>query len=348
MHDPVDEVIASQAPQDARHVWILDRPALLEAARPWSPVHLWCDDLRDRGVVPDDMLANPWTTDLAPHHVWMGLPRSLDALDETLSVLHGLAARHGAEDLHVVAGARIRHMNRSANEVARRWFDEVWASRGLGKARALHFRGPRARPARGAGWPRRQRHDDLGIEVVAHGGVFHTAGLDAGTALLLDHLDEALADHEEGGGVVDLGCGNGIIAAAAARHGGGPVTATDVSWLAADSARLTARANGLEVEVLTGDGLTALADGSADLVLTNPPFHRGTAKESRPTYRMLADAARVLRPGGHLWCVFNSHLPWGEHLDATVGPTRQVARTRGYTLTCTTATHTTAPKGAPR
>jgi hypothetical protein len=35
--------------------------------------------------------------------------------------------------------------------------------------------------------------------------------------------------------------------------------------------------------------------------------------------RLFAGAARVLRPGGELWCVYNSHLPHREALRRIVG-----------------------------
>ena len=71
------------------------------------------------------------------------------------------------------------------------------------------------------------------------------------------------------------------------------------------------------------------------MIATNPPFHQGHAKESEPTLRMFDEAARVLRPGGQLWCVFNSHLPWRRELAARVGRTRVVAQDRNYQLTFT-------------
>ncbi|MDU3568156.1 MAG: methyltransferase, partial [Cutibacterium avidum] len=99
--------------------------------------------------------------------------------------------------------------------------------------------------------------------------------------------------------------------------------------------RLAARANGLDIVTHWCDGLSVLSDQSVDVVVTNPPFHRGTAQDHAPTLAMLADAARVLRPGGSLWCVYNNHLPWASHLRRTVGPTRQVSRNRQYTVTRT-------------
>jgi 16S rRNA (guanine1207-N2)-methyltransferase len=343
--DPVDELIAAEAPHSARHIWVLGRPRLIPAARPWAPTSFWSDDIRELGPVRhnhgDEIIANPMDGDAGPvpDQVWMELPESLDALDNTLSALHGLAAARGATNLHIVAGGRIRRMNKSLNTVAARWFDDVHASLGRRRARVLHFSSPRVHPASGAGWPRHNQISTMGlkVELVAHGGVFHGAGLDAGTALLLDQRGTMLSRLPSRPAILDLGCGNGVIAAALALElqGAAEVQARDVSWLAVDSTRRTALANHVDVDVTQADGLDGVADESLDLIVTNPPFHRGSARDSAPTRRMLTDAARVLRPGGQLWCVYNSHLPWGEHLDAEVGPTQQVARTKAYTVTRT-------------
>jgi 16S rRNA (guanine1207-N2)-methyltransferase len=49
--------------------------------------------------------------------------------------------------------------------------------------------------------------------------------------------------------------------------------------------------------------------------------------------RLFAEAGRVLRPGGQLWAVWNSHLAYGPALERAVGPTRQVARGPKFTVT---------------
>jgi 16S rRNA (guanine1207-N2)-methyltransferase len=111
------------------------------------------------------------------------------------------------------------------------------------------------------------------------------------------------------------------------------VLATDVSAIAVESARLTAAANGVKAETRHDDGLSAEPAASADLVVLNPPFHAGAAVTTEIAHRLFADAARVLRPGGELRVVWNSHLGYRPVLERLVGPTRQLARGRKFTVT---------------
>lgn len=329
--DPVDRLIADEwtALDAARPATLLlvDAPALVDAARECAgEVRVWCDDLRDLAGVPDHLRA-PALDDAAlagVDAVWLRLPKSLDALDH----LTALVAACAEPDVQVVAGGRVKHMTRSQNEVLARHFGQVRASLGRQKSRVLHASSPRPGPVPG---PERRHHADMDIDLVATPGTFAGARIDVGTRLLVPHLPEVT-----GGAVHDLGCGNGTIATLLARDPGRRVSASDVSAAAVASTRATALANGVPVEVQWADGLGHLPDGSLDALVTNPPFHVGTAKESGPTLGMFADAARVLRPGGELWCVFNSHLPWRSHLRHLVGPTRVVDQNRNFTVTMST------------
>ena len=262
--------------------------------------------------------------------VLLRLPRSLDRLDE----LVGLVARHAAPDVVIVAGGRIKHMSLAMNEVLGAWYERVDVSHARQKSRVLTARGARIQRTPGApGWPRGERHDELGVTVVAHGGVFAGAGVDIGTRFLLEQLDAAMTDAPT---AVDLACGTGVVAAWLARTR--PllrVTATDRSAAAAASARLTAEANDVadRVRVTQADGLEQLTDRSERLVVLNPPFHSDAALHTGIAAHLFADAARVLEPGGELWCVWNSHLRYRPVLERMVGETRQVARNTKFTVT---------------
>lgn len=255
--------------------------------------------------------------------VLLQLPRGLDALDEVA----GAIARWAHPSVRLVAGGRVKHMSLAQNEVLRRHFDAVEAGLAQRKSRLLRASGPRPSPS---AWPRRSRVGKLDLEVVAHGAAFGGTALDPGSRLLLQHLDRL----PEAGTAVDLGCGTGLLAAALARRAPGlRVVATDQSAAAVDSARATAAANGLALEVVRADAMSAFDDAAVDLVLLNPPFHIGATVHAGIARKLIADAARALRPGGVLWTVWNSHLQYAPDLRRLVGPTEQVARDRRFTVT---------------
>ncbi|MFB9308184.1 16S rRNA (guanine1207-N2)-methyltransferase [Agromyces hippuratus] len=263
--------------------------------------------------------------------VLMRLPRSLDRLDEVSQLI----TAHAHPAVVVVAGGRIKHMSLAMNDVLGRSFGRVDVSRARQKSRVLFARDPAGAPraSADAAWPRSTRHDDLALTVVAHGGVFAGTGVDIGTRFLLAQLGGAVPDAAS---AVDLACGTGVVASWLARARPAlRVTATDRSASAAASARLTAEANGVadRVHVTRADGLEGLADASERLIVLNPPFHSDAAISTGIAAHLFADAARVLAPGGELWCVWNSHLAYRPLLERVVGRTRQVARNPKFTVT---------------
>jgi 16S rRNA (guanine1207-N2)-methyltransferase len=251
-------------------------------------------------------------------------PKGLDALREIAEVVAATAP----PDVTVLVGGRVKHMTHSMNDVLRDSFAEVTATLARQKSRVLVARGPRPGPS---SFPRRQEHADLGLTVCASGAAFAGPRLDLGTRALLAQLPGAAP----AGTALDLGCGTGVLAAALARDRPGlTVLATDQSAAAVASARATAAANGLadRIRVTRDDAAAGVPEGSIDLVVCNPPFHVGAAVVTSAADRLFAAAARVLRPGGELWTVFNSPLPHPAALRRLVGPTRVVARDRRFSV----------------
>lgn len=307
------------APGAAR-VAVVDADAGLDdAAREvWPAVNAYRDRL-DAGPSTDTLAEAVEGAEL----VLLDLPTSLDALEDIARTV----ATHAAPGVVLVAAGRSKHMTPRQNDVLGRAFEQVQAQRGVGKCRALHARG--ARPAEDP-TPRTAEEQTTGLQLVAHGGVFNGPRLDRGTRLLLTtqgHWPEP----DRARDALDLGCGNGVLTAVLARRGH-TVTGIDVSRAAVASARATLAANELTGTVHLADGLAGTPSASADLVVTNPPFHVGAAKDSAPTLAMLRDAARVLRPGGELWCVYNSHLPYRQVAREVFTQVHEVARDREFTV----------------
>ncbi|MEE1620175.1 class I SAM-dependent methyltransferase [Zafaria sp. Z1313] len=267
--------------------------------------------------------------------VLLQLPRSLDALDEVA----GLAAEHGDQDLVLLAGGRVKHMNLAMNDVLGRHFGSVSAGLARQKARVLTATSPcSAAECPASRFPLEAQYDaglSAPLRILARGGTFGGPRLDPGTRFLLPRLAEA----RPAATAVDLGCGNGTIAAfLALSRPGLRVRASDQSASAVSSTAATAEANGVadRIDVVRDDALSSLPDASQELVVLNPPFHVGNAVHAGIALKLIADAGRVLAPGGELWCVWNSHLRYRPQLERLVGPTRQVDRNPKFTITVST------------
>jgi 16S rRNA (guanine1207-N2)-methyltransferase len=266
--------------------------------------------------------------------VLLRLPRSLEALAE----IAALTAEHAHPEVVVYAGGMLKHMTTAMNGVLGEVFGDVQASLARQKARVLTARTPEPAVATALDrWPDRVFDTATGLHVCAYGAAFAGAAVDIGTRFLLSVLGDAVPEART---AIDLGCGTGVLASALATSRPAlRVIATDQSAAAVASARATASANGVadRVEVVRDDGLAAQPDGSADLIVLNPPFHIGGAVHTGIAHRMFADAGRVLAPGGELWTVWNSHLGYRAALERAVGPTRQIARNPKFTITASTA-----------
>ena len=253
-------------------------------------------------------------------------PKGLDALREIAEVV----AAGVDPGVTVLVGGRVKHMTHGMNDVLRDSFGEVSATLARQKSRVLVARGPRPGPS---SFPRRQEHADLGLTVHAHGAAFAGTRVDLGTRALLRALVDA---GPREGTALDLGCGTGVLATLLARDRPGlRVLAVDQSAAAVASAVATAQAAGVadRVEVLRDDAASGVPDGSVDLVVCNPPFHVGAAVVTTVADRLFAAAARVLRPGGELWTVYNSALRYRPVLAHIVGPTRLAAQDPKFTVT---------------
>ncbi len=328
--DPVARIILDEAGDLGDVVLVVDDVdgALASAAlERGSRVLAACDDLRDEETLPQgatlvDLTAEPDLSEVTT--VLWRLPKAVSAVEDVAEVL----ALRCAPDVHVFGGGRHKHLVPAMNDALRASFAEMSASRGQQKSRVLRASAPRATVRT---WPRRATNTELGLDVLAYGNVFGGTSLDRGTRLLLRALR-----HEQpiSGRALDLGCGSGIVAAVLAGLGW-DVLACDASAAAVTSTRQTAEANGQSMDVRRADGIPT--DWTElDLVACNPPFHRGAAKDSSAAFAMVAEAGRALRPGGELWLVFNSHLPYLPVAREQVGPTRVVVRDQSYVVTCST------------
>lgn len=144
-------------------------------------------------------------------------------------------------------------------------------------------------------------------------GLFSEGRLDPGTRLLLETIGQ-----RPRGPVLDVACGNGVIAAWLHRKWPDlELTLSDVQWQALVCARL-AFGDTDRVPVIASDGLSQLGSGFGTIV-TNPPFHQGVSRDTAVAEGLIRGAPDHLGSQGELRLVANAFLPYPRLIEQVFG-----------------------------
>ncbi|RLT87881.1 MULTISPECIES: class I SAM-dependent methyltransferase [unclassified Ketobacter] len=132
--------------------------------------------------------------------------------------------------------------------------------------------------------------------------------IDKGSELLVN----AFADHVNIAGapatLLDLGCGYGYLSVMAWALGAGQIMATDNNAAAIASCRHNFEIHGIQGEVSADDCACDLHH-QYDVVLCNPPFHKGFDTEPDLTEKFLRSARHHLKNNGVAFVVVNQFIP---------------------------------------
>lgn len=252
------------------------------------------------------------------------VPKSLALFEYQLA---GLAARlqQGAP---VLVAAMDKHTPQGLMALLERYLDNV--SRDEGRKKAHVYRGS-ARAAATDASVLSTEFEAPGLSTAVYNapGVFSQQQLDPGARFFLQHIPAGVT-----GNIADLGCGNGVIGLMAAqRNPDAQIWFCDESAQAIASARRNAEAAGIagRCHFHHGNGLDGLQE-KFDLVLLNPPFHRGHAVDTGVAEMLFDHARRHLAEQGELRVIGNRHLPYLQSLLRRFGRIKQVAANSKFTI----------------
>ncbi|MCJ8339293.1 MAG: class I SAM-dependent methyltransferase [Pseudomonadales bacterium] len=146
------------------------------------------------------------------------------------------------------------------------------------------------------------------IEFYSKPGVFGWNKIDAGSKLLLEHLEEVYRHRDKPEALLDIGCGYGYLSVCAAKLYQCSVTATDNNAAAITACSYNLQHHQIEHKVVATN-CTAAVTEQFDLVLCNPPFHSGFQVENDLTEQFLLAAKQRLRKNAVAVFVVNLHIP---------------------------------------
>ncbi|WP_460140918.1 methyltransferase [Pseudomonas sp. S2_E01] len=325
--DPRSEVLLRQAELFQGAVLLAGLPADDLLGR-LPDAHGWCWHAGDQATLEARFPGRSHFGVSAPEREFdaavLFLPKARDLTDY---LLNALASRLAGKELFLVGEKR------SGIEGAAKQLNPFGKPRKLDSARHCQLwqvtvaNAPAAKSLESLAQTYELPLDEGPLTVVSLPGVFSHGRLDRGSAMLLEHLDKLPSGH-----LLDFGCGAGVLGAAIKRrYPDNQVTLLDVDAFATASSRLTLAANGLDAEVITGDGIDAAPMGLS-AILSNPPFHVGVHTNYHATENLLRKAAKHLKYGGELRLVANSFLKYQPLIEEHLGVCAIKAEGQGFRI----------------
>lgn len=159
-------------------------------------------------------------------------------------------------------------------------------------------------------------------------GVFSKDGVDFGTRVLLN----ALYDHQSelGDELLDVGCGYGVIGICLKKaFPPKQVTMLDVNPRAVELAKLNAKQNESDVNILISDVYREINGNTYSDIITNPPIRAGKAV----IYAIFAQAYEHLCDHGRLWIVIRKAqgaLSARRYVQSVFGNCEIIHKEKGY------------------
>lgn len=247
------------------------------------------------------------------------VPKSADLFKLYIQQLH--AKSH--EDTIILCGFMTRNFTPQWKEIAEHYFSDVSQSLATKKARVLILKEPKKDAETAPLF--HSIKNDLDLSLKQYSGVFSSSKIDPATQILLEQLPE-IKDTDS---VLDLACGNGVIAAFVRKNAPNcPISVVDDSFLAISSAKLNLGKENISYH--WSDSVKAVKEQKFDFILCNPPFHFEYENTIDISLQLFREAKNVLKQNGAFYIVANTHLNYRSHLIKMYRHVSQVTQSGKY------------------
>ena len=225
------------------------------------------------------------------------IPKSMALFDLYLKNFH----KSTKDDSVILCGFMTRNFTPKIIDIAEQYFEDVSQSKAKKKARIIILKKPKKDIQKQLNF--HEIKNDLGLTIKQYPGVFSNKKIDFGTLLILESLPE-IKDHDK---IIDLACGNGVIAAYIRKKNPKcSIHLVDDSFLAISSAKLNLKK--VNTHFHWKDNFQINTNEKFDLIVCNPPFHFEFENTIEIALSLFENAKKYLAESGTLIIVANTHL----------------------------------------
>ena len=258
--------------------------------------------------------------------ILLKIPKSLNYLEYQLQYI----ASHFPPGTPVIASDMAKNIQKSTITLFEHYLKDASASLAWKKARLVE--GTANGPVESKNkYPVSYKPQYENFEVFNYPNLFAYGRLDPGASFMMSNFPRV----KNSSCVIDLACGDGVFALKAAfLWKNAQIICTDESYLALKSAEESFKKNGLDgrAQFLMMDCLEGMEESSADVILCNPPFHNSHSITTSTALKMFRDSYKILKKGGELFIVANSHLGYDKQLGKIFKKVNIVRTSRKFTI----------------
>lgn len=255
--------------------------------------------------------------------VLLKIPKNMSFMEDILARL----THHLHSESQIICGAMVKHLPTTSFDLLGKYIGETSTSLAQKKARLIFAKFQKS-PERSP-YPQSIQVESFEKPFINHSNLFSREKLDIGTRFFLEHIPKGQFTN-----ILDLGCANGIIGIKAKMlNKNATIFFSDESAMAIQSAQDNYQDRFNDVaEYFWTNCFEGQPKGTMDLVLCNPPFHQGNTVGDFIAWQMFQDSYNVLKPGGTLRIIGNSHLGYQHKLKKLFGNFKIVATNNKFMI----------------